>query len=148
MRTLPDDWLTAMAMAFVFLLIAAAAQWRVPNPLLSVMPSARASIYMQAASATPSRLNEDGSFELGQVLDLLADFAVADVPLGSAIAAERIEVEGPSHRQDFFGVADDEHGADRFALASFAADFRRQFDDGAERFQRNLRVELAEVLER
>ena len=52
MRTVPDDWLTATAMALVCLLMAAAAQWRVPRPLLSVMPSASTSRYMQAASAT------------------------------------------------------------------------------------------------
>src|SRR5207253_884670 len=34
MRTAPDDWLTATATALVLRLMAAAAQWRVPRPLL------------------------------------------------------------------------------------------------------------------
>ena len=51
-RTVPDDWLTATATALVRRLMAAAAQWRAPSPLLNVMPSARASMYMHAATAT------------------------------------------------------------------------------------------------
>src|SRR5207244_4625532 len=55
MRTAPDDWLTATAMAVVFRLMAAAAQWREPGPLLRVVPSAVTAKYMQAATAAPSR---------------------------------------------------------------------------------------------
>ena len=46
---------TALLLAACALLTAAAAQWRVPSPLLRLMPSAVVSIYMQAATATPSR---------------------------------------------------------------------------------------------
>ena len=72
-------------------------------------------------------------------------FLIADIAFLAAIAAERIEVERPAHRQHLVGIADDEHGADRLAFASFPADLGRQVDDGPQRFQRDLRVELAQV---
>ena len=80
-RTVPDDWLTAMAMALVLRLMAAAAQWRVPRPLrqgdaVGGGIDVHAGGHRHAVAA-----DDDGAFELGDVLDLLADLAVADVAL-------------------------------------------------------------------
>ena len=49
-------------------------------------------------------------------------------------------------RQHLARVADDEHGADRMALASLPADLHGQIDDRPQRLQRHLRIELAQVL--
>ena len=49
-------------------------------------------------------------------------------------------------RQHLARVADHEHGADRLAFAALAADLGGQVDHGAQRLQRHLRVELAQVL--
>ena len=42
--------------------------------------------------------DDDGAFELGEVFDLFADFAVADVAFVGRVAAEGVEVERPRHR--------------------------------------------------
>ena len=66
-RTVPLDSLTAIATLFVFLVIAAAAQWREPRPLLSVISFAGAFInepYEQARdkilAATIAAMNAEG----------------------------------------------------------------------------------------
>src|SRR5262249_52054202 len=90
--------------------------------------------------------NDDCAFELGDVLDLLADLAVTDIALGPAVAAERIEVDRPGHGQDLPRIANHEHGADRLALAALPANLCRQVHDGPQGFQRYLRVEPAQLL--
>ena len=57
-----------------------------------------------------------------------------------------MKLTGRAHGQHLARVADDEHGADRLALAAFPADLGGQVHDGPQRFQRHLRVELAQVL--
>src|SRR5262249_55703373 len=74
--------------------------------------------------------DDNGPFELGDILDLLTDFAIANVPLGLTVAAERVEVDGPSHAHDLAGIADHEHGPDRLAFPALAADGRGQVHHG------------------
>ena len=81
---MPDDWLTATAMALVHLLMAAAAQWRVPSPLLSVMPSAGGVDVHARRLRHAVAADDDRPFQLGDVLDLLAHLAIADVALRRA----------------------------------------------------------------
>ncbi len=90
--------------------------------------------------------DDDGALQLGDVLDLFAHRHGAHVALGVAVAAERVEVHRPRHRQHLARVADDEHGADGVPLPALAADLQGQIDDGAQRLQRHLRVEAAQVL--
>ena len=136
MRTLPEDWLTAMATARVFLEMAAAAQWRVPSPLDRVMPSAGRVDVHAGRLGDAITVDQDGPFQLGDVLDLLSNAPVANVALLPAVPAEGIEIERLAHRHHLFGVADDEHGADGLALPALPADFSRQVNHGPEHLQR------------
>ena len=84
MRTVPDDWLTAMATALVLRLMAAAAQWREPSPLLNVMPFGQGVDVHAGRLGDAVAADDDGSVQLRQVLDLLAHLAVAHVALVAA----------------------------------------------------------------
>jgi len=90
----------------------------VPRPFDTVRPSAvRVDVHAGGLGHAVA-LDQDGAFQLGDVLDLLADTA-SRTSLPPAVAAEGVEVQRPAHRQDFLRVPDDEHGADRLALAAF-----------------------------
>src|SRR5690606_13130299 len=77
--------------------------------------------------------DDETAVELGDLLDGLADPAVADVPLLASVAPERVEAERVRAGQHVAGITDNQQGADRLALAALAADLDGDVDDGLER---------------
>src|SRR5262249_6970001 len=53
----------------------------------------------------PVAADQDRAFELREILDRLADAAVAEVTLFPAVTAERVKVQWPRHTQNLPGVA-------------------------------------------
>ena len=103
---------------------------------------------LRAGHDVPVGRHDERPVELGDFLDALADLGVGQVPLGAAVAAQRIEAHRPAEAQHLAMVADDEQRADRLALAAFAADVDRQIDDRLERVERNAGLELPQVADR
>ena len=144
-RTVPLDWLTTTATALVTSVIAAAAQWRVPRPLGRVSPRHRR--VDQAAGGFDRAVagHDEGTVELGDLLDRLAHAEVADVALLAKVALERVEPQlaGPGHH--VAGIADDDQRADGLSLAALAADLDGDVDDRLQGLERDRRLERPQV---
>ncbi len=145
MRTVPVDWLTTTATAVVTLVMAAAAQWRVPRPLGRVKPAMGASMIRQAASTVPSRETTNAPSSCAISLMASRTLAVPDVAVLAAIPLERVEPQGARAGEDVARIADDHQRPDRLALAAFAADLDGDVDDGLEGFEGDAGFEGAEV---
>src|SRR5262249_12897005 len=89
--------------------------------------------------------NQYRAIQLSEILDLLANFLVTQVAFRLAVAAKRIEVDGPRKGMDFACITHDEDRSDRVPLPSFAADFCRQVHHQPQRLQGNQRVELTKI---
>src|SRR5207302_9851726 len=94
----------------------------------------------------PVPTDDDRPFQLSNIFNLLANLAIPDIPLGFAVAAERVEVDRPGHAHDLPCIADHEHAADRLSLAPLPTNFSGQIYNGPKRFQRDFRVQLAQFL--
>jgi pimeloyl-ACP methyl ester carboxylesterase len=84
----------------------------------------------------PVGSDDKRSIQLGDFLDPLADFRVADESFFALIAADRIKSGRLALCQNSSGIADDEECSDRLSFAAFTADFQSEIDDQLERLQR------------
>lgn len=89
--------------------------------------------------------NNKGAVEHGDLLDCFAYAGVVQVALGAGIATDRIETGRLAVGENLAGVAHDEHGADGFPFATFAADFDGEINNHLERIERDAGFELTQI---
>ena len=89
--------------------------------------------------------DDEGPVHLGDLLDRLADPAVADVALLAQVSFEGVEAQDAGPGQDVAGVADDDQAADGLAFAPLATDLDGHVDHRLEGLQRHRGLQRPEV---